>query len=551
MMRICVPEVNAHSLADLPAGVVLERGLGHRPGENRYAAGLDYRVQLTPPFGRSAARSLHHALTGVDEAPTLGVLWIDLGQSPLPDWRALDDIWEKLSAARMAFAGVGLSGLSLLLPGSRPGHLSAEYVAERMQQAGVDHRWLGVPLCPERAQLLLEADREAEGEPAFIAMRRLGFSLQAELPSFREGTERARLMQEVPGADLPGRIANLVGLFPHFDRVRIEDGDAATIRLVAGLPAARAVPSPKIRTPLQLPSRHRIAPRVLADAAAAGMNVLERVELLTVLSGCRVAMRTTSTPGRWRSVAPFLRTTGLGVVERSRRSRFRRDRGKGGWSNLYDESADVGRREVFVYIARDQASADGAARLEAEDEEAFGIMLGYPTCCRAAFQRNFPSALTHQGDLVPFVVDQTAALPPWSFLLNPVGRYFDAGFVSFYPCSLTCARALQIAREAWEVLRDADLREAERLRSVLAAPFLYTEYRGIYRLQGDATDRNRAHYDAARLRGTANSALCRLLAEGDEVACGADDLVTVWRNGERVGRRKAVNARLFSFARDP
>lgn len=546
-MRVFIPEPNARALPGASVDARLEWDLRRGLDPNMPQAGDNYRLWMHPPFGPAAARTLRSAFRELGQRHFAGVLWLDLGRAGIPDWRVLDGIWQELGAKQGTFSGVGFSGLSLLLPSDQPGHVSPEYLCTRLRQAGVESPWLGIPIGPEHAPLYLRADSGPAEQSTFLAMRRLGIRLQAELPSLCQGAKSSSLLEDVPGATVAEKAAMFLRLFPHFDSARVEEANAELIQLVARQPVPAPPSHPEVPAPIPAVQRERVARGVYAAARAAGMCTLECVELLAVLSGLRPTMRTTSAPTRWKRLSAFLLDAGLFFTVRTRKSRFRRDRGKGGWSNLYDETAECGRREVFAYVARDQESANLAALMETQDEEAFGALLGYPSCCRAAFLRNFPLSLAHQGDLVPIVYDQTPVQPPWSFLLNPVGRYFDAGLISFYPCSLSCERALLVARQSWDVLRESSNEEAERLRVFLAAPFLYTEYCGIHRFNGVRSGENGVRYDPLSLRSTVDNKFAELLRSGNEVDCGADGRFEILRAGRRIGRRRAANARLFFF----
>jgi hypothetical protein len=228
---------------------------------------------------------------------------------------------------------------------------------------------------------------------------------------------------------------------------------------------------------------------------------------------------------------------------------FRKDRGKGGWTNLYNDRAFTGRRvpQYLIYIAQSQTAAEEALLLEARDDESFGELLGYPECCRNAFTRNFPTSLDKQGDLVPIVADQTTSSAPWPFLLNIAPRYFEECLVSFYPCSYTCPNALEIAVEAYTLINYYLPDYGRRLRKIFCSAVLYTEYRGVYLFPWSRLDGEFVSYDPRELMMTTSNRIGALLKMGNRILFSAPDHIAVMKNVATLGVLKGENVRFMVF----
>lgn len=195
------------------------------------------------------------------------------------------------------------------------------------------------------------------------------------------------------------------------------------------------------------------------------------------------------------------------------------DRGKGGWTNLIKEHGKK-HRAYSLYLGRDLRATAYAADAERQhDDRRFGEALSYPECCGKFFDAKFPCAAEIQGDLFPFVFQNTAEknleLP---FLLNTLW-YFDAGFIEYWPCSFRCREALRDAAIAYMLLRKFLPDIAAKMKKILKAPVIYTEYSGVFILSGAKYDADAAilTYSPHKILKTADTSLYRLLLQGNRL----------------------------------
>jgi hypothetical protein len=450
---------------------------------------------------------------------------------------------------------VGLSARALLVPGDEAGHLAAELVASLMP-SWAQERWLGIPVSPWHAEHYLCARHAVSSQlmRPLAAFRALGLRVEGELAPW---TRRdAPLVADLPGATMQDKQRAFLALLPELCAIR--DTATGNVRLIPPTHRARRVAAASVAPARRIrPQRCFLSPhptgalaRLWHDSGKnGGLGFLERVELLAVAAGVKQALRTSVPRPRWPAVRAMLAGHGLDFTCGDRLGEYHTDRGKGGWSNLLVEgrASARARREVFIYVARDAATAQSLSALEGGSDEAFGAALGYPDCCRIAFSRMFPSAMRHQGDLMPLIADQTAQASPWPWRLNVAARYFERALVSFYPCSFACAAAHEIAEATFGVLASVDVRQARALRRFLAAPILYTEYRGIYAFSGARWDGERLRYRAVRM--TTRNRLGALLARGDAVEL-SNETASVFRGREVLSEFAATNLRLLRYAEE-
>jgi hypothetical protein len=273
----------------------------------------------------------------------------------------------------------------------------------------------------------------------------------------------------------------------------------------------------------------------------------DRIDLLMVATGHKDAMRANVNSQTWPQVRDFVGRHNLAIAWREKCVLNVLDHGKGGWSNLLaDHDHPSGRkREMLVYIARENRHAQNALAADENDDAAFGALLGYPECCRAAFERMFPVSLQHQGDLVPLVADQTPMPQPWPFFLNIAARYFNKSLISFYPCSFGCEAALSIARQAYALLKHVSPEGAADFTEQLSSSILYTEYRGIYLFPGSRWTGSDLHYKNVQM--TARNLLGKQLLRGDRLKPMAPAYIEIAAGDRLLGKVCGTNIRLLVF----
>lgn len=172
---------------------------------------------------------------------------------------------------------------------------------------------------------------------------------------------------------------------------------------------------------------------------------------------------------------------------------LRRDIGKGGWSNKFDERKSIKKKygDHIIYVSNDKKTLRKALQsdLKGEDGE-FGLSLGIPECCIRFYIENRDEAYEKQNDFVPLVYRNTKELHTFNFWNNYVTQYFGYSFLSHFPCSFNCPASANISKLVYRQLKTVLPLHAEKIIHFQKQPVLYTEYRGIYLFENALTDEN-------------------------------------------------------------
>lgn len=216
-----------------------------------------------------------------------------------------------------------------------------------------------------------------------------------------------------------------------------------------------------------------IAPRAAARLPQLVPDV--PVELWTFRAGLQPVVFLTLERGEVeRTLALF------GEVHVERRER----RVEVGALDTWQDQRQLGEPRVELYLSREPALARRAAELQAEGDPSaalaeLGHLLGYPSCCVAAFAAqaeranntaNRYATVSHSGD------------GPWFWELNNLYSLV----VPFFPCSYRCPSAQRFARAALGKLGEHSSEMATTLASFLRRPVLYFSHDRFLVLAGEA-----------------------------------------------------------------
>jgi hypothetical protein len=400
----------------------------------------------------------------------------------------------------------------------------------------------------------------SQGKTFFEVCSALGFNLQADVPKKNRELDRQinnGILNDLPGTGKSQQFLAFLKLFPQVRRIRIPDESYMGVQdmvLADNLsPRSRTISRKIISTVINIRKKYNLLPKVRNAVKAAyetgTVNRLELIELLCVLTGRKKVMRTTVRPAAFKAIEDFLNSHGIAFERNESRINYRKDRGKGGWSNLYDPQAkeSAGAKEYLLYIGLSKQVVNRAAKLEKRDDESFGEILSYPDCCRAAFSRNLPYAVRKQGDLVPIVADQTPTPAPWSYLLNIAGRYFERSLLSFYPCSFDCREARKIANETLKLVKKYIPEYEIELVDSLKSPVLYTEYFGVYMFLSAKVKRNIIEYSPGNLRMTTANRIGADLKQGRRLVIHDMHHVTIQRGSKIIRTLQGGNVRALVY----
>jgi hypothetical protein len=169
---------------------------------------------------------------------------------------------------------------------------------------------------------------------------------------------------------------------------------------------------------------------------------------------------------------------------------LKRDIGKGGWSNKYDERDDNIKKtgDLILYVSNDIRKLRTAVNSDVHGNDGeFGLKLGIPECCINFYLENRERAYSKQNDFVPLVYINSNELHSFNFWNNYVAQYFGYSFLSHFPCSFNCDQSATLAKHVYEQLKTFLPVHAEKIVHFQKQPILYTEYRGIYMFENAQT----------------------------------------------------------------
>jgi hypothetical protein len=215
----------------------------------------------------------------------------------------------------------------------------------------------------------------------------------------------------------------------------------------------------------------------------------------------------------------------------------RQDTGKGGASNRIEGRAGPGDARGLrnVYVASDASVVEAGKLLEeAGDDEAFGTLLGIPTCCRRAYTRFKPQAMTKQNDCVTLVLDNTTGAMPYDPWVNYVSQYFGRTLLSFFPCSFRCPAASGVARITFGLLAQCDQAWAQSFLDLQRRNILYTEYDGVHVFRRPFVNGS-IRYGPGDVESTEPTKVTDLIRHGDHLNVRDKRHVDVYRGADRIG----------------
>jgi hypothetical protein len=454
-----------------------------------------------------------------------------------------------------------LEGLRLILPGNDQNNLSF-LVVDRLIDThfpNLKEKFLLLPISPNYISYIQSHTHFFQNLPYSIAdfAKYLGYfviGLIEEQQRFFELFESSLPEEFILGKTKETLFMDYISLFDHLDAIKdiagvllYENKRLGRSKVGAPLPQEKnALTRQSIKTTL---SEEKIVELMTAVRQQELFNTLEIIELLLVVTGEKRSMRTSVRKKFYKILEKLFIKFGLCIHLDYISKKMRIDKGKGGWSNLYDPSIEKvsSSSEMLIYISMSQTLAQSAAEAEKNDDESFGEILDYPACCRNAFLKNLPIAAKKQGDLVPLVANNTVDSWPWPYLLNTASRYFMAHVLSYYPCSYTCSNALTQAKRYFTKIQQFLPDIALNIQSIMSAPILYTEYRGIYAFVNARIETDKIIYDSSSVLSTTDNSLGKLIKSSNMLFIRNYDHVEILAEGMIRKTLRGENVRLLVF----
>ncbi len=357
--------------------------------------------------------------------------------------------------------------------------------------------------------------------------------VETALWQYEEGRESVVVGETAliaPNTPPPAAVRALAQLIPdaqHGDDLR----DAAkALRLAAAcralMPSALPVSARRLRQSASVASRR---PEILLDRLGLsgvlprGAGIVRRLdvdlpeepfELWAFRAGIKPVVFLTVLPQDVESTLSH-----FGEVHCEQRERLVEVAAQDRWT----DKRDRGEPRVELYISRDADLAKRAAYLQAEADPSdaireLGELVGYPSCCVAAFadqdDRSNNTGNRYQSFARTIAADGSSATP-WPWELNNLHTMV----APFYPCSYSCEEALSWSRSALTELGRVHTALATGLRENLAQPVLYFDHEHQLVLAGES-DGELVSYrgvQATSAGGWQWAALVSAVAKGDRL----------------------------------
>lgn len=237
------------------------------------------------------------------------------------------------------------------------------------------------------------------------------------------------------------------------------------------------------------------------------VGLLQTREIMSAWAGLKVA-RIGIKAKKINSLLKFLNELKLHFKVSNNLVFSKRDIGKGGWSNKFDEREGLPENlgDFLIYISNDANLLNRSVESEDEgNEEEFGVNLGIPNCCIEFYAKNLNSAYEKQNDFVPLVLKNTKELHSFNFWNNYVSQYFGYSLLSFFPCSFNCVESARFAQNTYDLINSILPIQASQIIHFQKQPILYTEYRGIYLFEGATCSNESVYLENATLHATVPS----------------------------------------------
>lgn len=276
-------------------------------------------------------------------------------------------------------------------------------------------------------------------------------------------------------------------------------------------------------------------------------------EIMLALHGKKVA-RLSLPEAKVGEFVECLESAALVVGLHDRKQILSEDMGKGGWVSGYGLEVPLEFPHdgyILLYTGKDAQKVMAAKRAEHSNNfDRFGQLLGYPDCCIEFYKRALPAAEMEQGDFLLQLLDASVSrgtLPLFSGWANIAAQYFGYGLISFYPCTLFCAKAQSQAREAYEIIGIYDPALAQKAYEKALTAVLYTEYEGIYAFPGASRQGNQLYYNGANVECTLNGVLADIITRGNNLKIHSAHCAEIYSDNQSLGVLRGSHLGMFIF----
>ncbi|MBI2576523.1 hypothetical protein HYV84_04880 [Candidatus Woesearchaeota archaeon] len=208
----------------------------------------------------------------------------------------------------------------------------------------------------------------------------------------------------------------------------------------------------------------------------------------------------------------------------------KQDTGRPCQSPYSDKGAKIPKESLedgyfFLYLAKEQEKAEEAKLLEQDGKhKELGIALGYPECCSAFFEKNFPEQSKHRNDFTLLSLGNSSGFQfPWQ--MNITARHFDISLLSHFPCSFRCSHSLEIAKQNFSMLSEHGSSLAAQFESEMKTAAIYTDTQGVVLLKSPILEGSRLSYDG--INATQDNQLSNLLRNAEFLTIEAKGRIVI------------------------
>ena len=242
-------------------------------------------------------------------------------------------------------------------------------------------------------------------------------------------------------------------------------------------------------------------------------------ELIQAYAGIKIC-RTFASDDQLLDLIPLFEQFDLHVAFSSKKTLFIPDQNKGGFSNqpgqMIPATLNIG--SYSIYVGQDPVQVQNA--LDNEElglDFEFGNQLKIPACCISFYEKYYQQASEKQTDFLPFSFSSTTDSWPFDPLTNMVPQYFGYSLNSFFPCNFKCEHASRVGSEVEKLLRTVNRNFADEFMRYQRMNYLYTEYDGVFGLEGSIIQDQVLKYKKNFLKGTATGVVWSALIRGNQI----------------------------------
>jgi len=287
--------------------------------------------------------------------------------------------------------------------------------------------------------------------------------------------------------------------------------------------------------------------------ACFGENTLQLVEMLSLLTGLKKALRLSIKDSKLRDTLSVISLFGLRSYVHP--LKFLPIGHGGGVSrvNYFSDIVEMNDKRhglCLVYVSQDDRLAKLTFLLDFfHDHYALGLLLGYPPCCSRFFKNNWKHVSGGSGDLVLSALKRTASSPPYPFVVNNLLTYINNdALLSHFICRYDCEHSKKLGLEVHSMLSELFLQKGKDLAYTLTQPVLYTVSQGVFLFSKARIEDYTVNYKGMEvIASDRNSQLFRVVRNSNRIKYDGVGRFSIFCDRERTLGSEIIPGNLFLF----